>query len=296
VERCGFVAILGEPNVGKSTLLNRLVGAKISIVSSKVQTTRRRILGVVIKEKSQIIFVDTPGIFDPKKRFDKAMVKAAWSAAYDGDINLVVLDADKGISQKSQEILERLQESSKPVFLVVNKIDLVSREVCDGLIMSLTQKYKIQKTFKVSASLGTGLEEFLKELSQAVPKGPWLYPEDEITDLPLRIIAAEITREKVFEFLHQELPYDIAVETERWEEFENGSLKISQIIHVRRPGQKAIVLGKGGHQVKKIGELARKELSELMEKPVHLFLFVKVSENWMEDSSFYQREGLEFNP
>jgi len=295
-KRCGFVTVLGVPNVGKSTLTNQLVGSKVSIVSPKVQTTRRRVLGITIKDESQVILIDTPGIFEPKKRLDRAMVSAAWGATSETDLILVMADASYHRQEKTIDILEKsLKKPEIPLFLVINKIDLVPRDQLLALIARLTEKRKIDRVFLVSAHRGDGIQDLLQALANQMPEGPWLFPEDQLTDMPLRLLAAEITREKIFCSLHQEVPYGINVETEAWEEFKNGSVKISQVIHVQKPGQKAILLGKGGHTIKYIRETAALDLGNMLERPVHLFLHVKISENWAEQRDHYTDLGLDYN-
>lgn len=297
-KRCGFVTILGVPNVGKSTLTNRLVGSKVSIVSPKVQTTRRRILGITLKGESQIVLVDTPGIFVPKKRLDRAMVSAAWGASSETDLVLVMTDAHHPRQMETREILDKAVKKSTnpvPVFLVINKIDLIPRDQLLALIAQLSKDKKIDRVFLISAQKGDGVEDLLQELAERMPEGPWLFPEDQLTDMPQRLLAAEMTREQIYCLLHQEVPYAITVETESWEEFRNGSVKISQVIYVQKEGQKAILLGKGGHQIKHIREAAARELKELIGHPVHLFLHVKISENWAEQRHHYTELGLEYD-
>ncbi len=293
--RCGFVAVLGAPNAGKSTLINLLVGAKVSIITPKVQTTRFRVLGMALQDHTQVILVDTPGIFNPKRRLERAMVKAAWSALRDADIIAVIVDVHRKDLRETLEILDHLQRSEKSSVLILNKIDLVPRERLLELAAALTKDRDIKKTFMISATLGDGVEDFMDYCTHNLPKSPWLYPEDQITDLPQRLMAAEITREKVYLYLHQELPYSIAVETDTWETFKDGSIKINQTIYVQRESQKPIVLGKGGTQIKMIGERSRQDLSKLLDCKVHLFLHVKVKENWLEQPGHYKEVGLDFD-
>ncbi|MEN8237177.1 MAG: GTPase Era [Pseudomonadota bacterium] len=294
-DKCGFVAVLGAPNAGKSTLINLLVGAKVSIVTPKVQTTRFRILGIALREHVQVILVDTPGIFNPKRRLERAMVKAAWGALRDADIVSVIVDVHRKDLQETLRILDYLQRADKKPILILNKIDLVPGERLLELAAELTKGREIEKTFMISATLGDGVEDFMNFCTQSLPKSPWLYPADQITNLPQRLMAAEITREKVYLYLHQELPYSIAVETDTWETFKNGSIKIHQTIYVQRESQKPIVLGKGGKQIKLIGEKSRQDLSTLLNCPVHLFLHVKVQENWVERPGHYKEVGLDFD-
>ena len=296
--RCGFVALVGAPNAGKSTLLNALIGAKVSIVSPKVQTTRSRVLGITIEGDSQLIFVDTPGIFTPKKRLEKAMVHAAWQGAQDADLIGVLFDATRrGIDDDTRGIIDRLKEQGRDAVLILNKIDLVRhREVLLRLTEDLNRDAPFTDTFMVSAGTGDGVADLRRVFTERVPEGPWLYPEDQISDMPMRLLAAETTREKLFQQLHQELPYAATVETEVWEEFQDGSVKISQVIYVQRESQKAIVLGKGGARIKHIGQAARTELEAFLERRVHLMLFVKVRENWTEDPERYEAWGLEYDP
>ena len=292
---CGFFALIGAPNAGKSTLINCIVGAKVSIVSSKVQTTRTRVLGITIREQSQIIFIDTPGIFSPKRRLDRAMVASAWGGASDADGVILLVDAKRGISADTRLIVDGLKKQNRKVMLGINKIDLVRKHVLLNLAASLSETGQFTEIFMISAETGDGVDDLLDNLTEFLPKGPWLYPEDQISDMPSRLLAAEITREKVFQQLHQELPYAVTVETEKWEQGYDGSAKVNQIIYVQKPGQKAIVLGKGGAKIKKIGEMARKELEDLLDHRVHLFLFVKVREKWGDDPERYSDWGLDFN-
>ncbi len=292
--RCGFAAILGATNAGKSTLVNRIVGAKVSIVTHKVQTTRARVLGVMIEGDAQIVLVDTPGIFDPKRRLDRAMVQAAWQGADDADITVLVVDAKRGASHDVMAILERLANVKTPRILVLNKIDLVERSLLLELAAKLNEGGLFTDTFMVSATNGDGIGALVARLSADMPDGPWLYPEDQLTDMPNRLLAAEITREKAFLRLHQELPYSLTVETEAWEERRDGSVKIDQTIYVTRDGHKGIVLGKGGATMKAIGQESRVELEELLGRRVHLFLFVKVREGWLDDPERFRNIGLDF--
>lgn len=293
--RCGFIAIVGAPNVGKSTLLNRMVGAKVSIVSPKVQTTRSRVLGICLVGDVQVVFIDTPGIFAPKRRLDRAMVAAAWGGAADADRTVLVVDAKRGIDPDTRHILERLAEQKRTAILVINKVDLVAREKLLGLAAELNAGGLFSDTFMVSAETGDGVDDLLGKLAAMMPQGPWHFPEDQISDLPMRLLAAEVTREKVFLQLHQELPYAVAVETEKWEEREDGSARIDQVIYVERDNQKKIVLGKGGSRIKAIGAAARQDLEEMLERRIHLFLFVKVREKWGDDPERYRDWGLDFN-
>ena len=293
-KRCGTIALLGAPNAGKSTLLNLLVGAKLSIVTPKVQTTRTLIRGIAMEGKSQLVFIDTPGIFAPKRRLDRAMVAAAWAGAEDADLAIVLVDAARGLDDDTRQILERLKGTGRRIVLALNKIDLVKRETLLPLADALGKLCPVERIFMISGTTGDGTADLADFLVSAVPEGPWLFPEDQLTDLPQRLLAAEVTREQIFLQLHQELPYATTVETEGWEEREDGSVKITQTIHVQRPGQKAIVLGKGGAQIKRIGAAARAELEKMLDRRVHLFLFVRVSENWAEDRAHYEAIGLDF--
>ena len=289
-----FVAVLGAPNAGKSTLVNRLVGAKISIVSPKVQTTRSRIRGIFVEDDTQLILVDTPGIFKPGRRLDRAMVASAWTEAEDCDLRMLLVDAVKGIDKNTQSIIANLKNNKQQCILVINKIDLITKDKLLPLIASLNKADIFTETFLISAETGENVEELKKHLISKAPKGMWMYPDDQLTDLPNRLFAAEITREKLFMALQQELPYSVAVQTTAFKEQKNG-IRIEQTIYVEREGQKSIVLGKNGQMIKKVGERARYELSKLFETPVHLFLFVKVKENWVEDQSQYSDWGLDFN-
>jgi len=292
--RCGFVAVIGEPNAGKSTLVNALVGTKVSIVSHKVQTTRSIVRGIAMAGRSQIVFVDTPGIFLPKRRLDRAMVETAWGGARDADLVALLLDSVRGFDAEAQELATRLAEIKLPKLLVLNKIDLVKRENLLTLAEAANRAVPFERTFMVSALTRDGLDDLLAWLADAVPAGPWLYPEDEVSDLPLRNLAAEITREKIFERLHQELPYQATVETERWTEQKDGSVRIEQTIFVERDSQKKIVIGRRGETIKAISMAARSDIAGIVEKPVHLFLFVKVRQNWADDPQRYREMGIEF--
>lgn len=293
--RCGFVALVGAPNAGKSTLVNTMIGAKVSIVSPKVQTTRSRVLGITIEGDSQLLFVDTPGIFTPRRRLDKAMVAAAWQGAEEADMIAVLYDSSRrGIDDDTRGIIARLKDSKRPAILILNKIDLVKREVLLALTQELNADGVFTDTFMISAQTGDGVGRLRSFLAAQVEEGPWLYPEDQISDMPMRLLAAEITREKLFLQLHQELPYATTVETEAWEEFQDGSVKISQVVYVQRESQKAIVLGKGGQRIKQIGSAARTELEAMLEQRVHLMLFVKVREGWLDDPERYRVWGLDY--
>lgn len=292
--RSGFVALIGAPNAGKSTLLNQLVGSKVSIVTHKVQTTRAIVRGIATHKRSQIVFMDTPGIFKPRRRLDEAMVTTAWGGAKDADTIALLIDAERGIRGDAETILERLENVRQPKILILNKIDQVKREDLLALAAKATEKVRFERVFMISALTGSGCADLLDYLAEAAQEGPWYYPEDQISDLPMRQLAAEITREKVFLRLHQELPYSSHVETEGWEEKKDGSVKIDQVIYVERDSQKKIVLGKKGETIRAIGQAAREELAEIMEQKVHLFLFVKVRENWINDPERYREMGLEF--
>ena len=292
--QCGFVALIGAPNAGKSTLLNALVGSKVSIISHKVQTTRALIRGITIQDQSQLIFVDTPGIFSPRRRLDRAMVTTAWSGAHEADIVGVLIDARKGLDEEAEDILRRLGDVKAPKLLVLNKIDIVAKEALLTLANDANKAAKFESTFMVSALTGDGVMDLKTWLAQRVPPGPWLYPPDQMSDAPIRQLAAEITREKLFERLHQELPYHSTVETEVWKELRAGDIRIEQTIYVERESQRKIVLGKGGQTIKAIGEASRKEIADIVEAKVHLFLFVKVREGWGDDPERYRAMGLDF--
>jgi GTP-binding protein Era len=291
---CGFVALIGAPNVGKSTLVNALVGSKVTIVSRKVQTTRALIRGIVVENNAQVILVDTPGIFAPKRRLDRAMVSTAWSGAHDADLVCVLLDARQGLDDEAEAIFAKLTDVAHPKLLVINKIDLVPREKLLALAKAANDRLAFTQTFMISALSGDGVDDLRRTLAAMVPAGPFHYPEDQMSDAPIRQLAAEITREKIFQKLHQELPYRSTVETDSWTERKDGSVRIEQTIFVERESQRKIVLGKGGSAIKSIGAEARKEIAEIIEHPVHLFLFVKVRENWGEDPDRYREMGLEF--
>ncbi len=292
--RCGFVALIGAPNVGKSTLVNALVGSKVTIVSRKVQTTRALIRGIVIENNAQIILVDTPGIFLPKRRLDRAMVSTAWSGAHDADLVCVLLDAREGIDGEADAILTRLATVQHEKILVLNKIDLVPRERLLALAKAANDRLKFAGTFMISALSGDGVDDLRRTLAEMVPPGPFHYPEDQMSDAPMRHLAAEITREKIFRQLHQELPYQSTVETDSWTERKDKSIRIEQTIFVERESQRKIVLGKGGQTIKAIGAAARTDIAAAIEQPVHLFLFVKVREGWGDDPERYREMGLEF--
>jgi GTP-binding protein Era len=292
--RAGFVALIGAPNAGKSTLLNTLVGSKVSIVSRKVQTTRALVRGIAIEGSAQIVFVDTPGIFKPKRRLDRAMVTSAWGGAGDADVVCFLVDARRGLDEEAEAILNKLPELKQPKVLILNKIDTMERSRLLERAATLNAKVPFQHTFMISALKGDGTEALKRQLAEMMPKGPWLYPEDQISDAPLRMLAAEITREKIYERLHEELPYESTVETDQWQVRPDGSVRIEQTIFVERDSQRKIVLGKGGQTIKAIGQAARKEIAEVAEAPVHLFLFVKVRENWSDDPERYREMGLEF--
>lgn len=292
--RAGIIALIGAPNAGKSTLINQLVGTKVSIVTHKVQTTRAIIRGIAMHDKAQLVFVDTPGIFQPKRRLDRAMVDTAWSGARDADVIAMLIDARKGIDEEAEAIMEKLAAIQTPKVLILNKIDITKREKLLDLAQAANDKLRFERTFMVSALNGSGVEDILSYFSGQVPEGPWLFPEDQPSDLPLRLLAAEITREKLFERLHEELPYISTVETELWQERKDGSVRIEQTIYVERDSQKSIVLGRKGQTIKTISQLSRNELSEIIEQPVHLFLFVKVRANWSDDPERYREMGLEF--
>ncbi|WP_337181745.1 GTPase Era [Shinella sp.] len=290
----GFVALIGATNAGKSTLVNRLVGAKVSIVSHKVQTTRAIVRGIAIHDNAQIVFMDTPGIFKPRRRLDRAMVTTAWGGAKDADVIMFLIDSERGLKGDAETILEGLKEVRQPKILVLNKVDRVKPEDLLKLAAAANEVVTFERTFMISALNGSGCEDVMNYLAAALPEGPWYYPEDQISDLPMRQLAAEITREKLFLRLHQELPYSSHVETEKWEERKDGSVRIEQVIYVERDRQKKIALGKNGDAIKAISMASRKEISEILEQPVHLFLFVKVRENWGDDPARFREMGLDF--
>jgi GTP-binding protein Era len=291
---CGFVALIGAPNAGKSTLINQLVGAKVSIVSRKVQTTRGLVRGIAIEGQAQIIFVDTPGIFAPKRRLDRAMVSSAWGGAGDADAVALLVDARSGMDEEVTAILARLAQVRATKVLVLNKIDTVEAPSLLALAAKLNAELPFAETFMISALRGHGVLKLKQRLAAMMPAGPWLYPEDQISDAPLRSLAAEITREKIFERLHDELPYQSTVETELWKDMPDGSARVEQTIYVMREGHKKIVIGEGGRTIKAIGMAARKDIMAAAEQTVHLFLFVKVRENWLDDPERYREIGLEF--
>ena len=295
--KAGFVALIGEPNAGKSTLLNRMVGAKVSIVTHKVQTTRARIRGVAIEGDAQLVFVDTPGIFRPRRHLDRSMVAAAWGGASDADVIVLMIEAHRGITSGVERILDGLGEraTGQPIALAINKIDRVEAPVLLGLTKELNERFQFSETFMISAEKGHGVDALRSWLADQMPDGPWLYPEDQIADLPMRMIAAEITREKLTLRLHQELPYQLTVETEAWEDRKDGSSKIDQIIYVARDGHKGIILGKKGETVKAVGKAARAELEEFLDRKVHLFLQVKVRPGWLDEAERYAAIGLDYS-
>lgn len=294
--RAGFVALIGEPNAGKSTLLNSMVGAKVSIVTHKVQTTRARIRGVALDGESQIVFVDTPGLFQPRRRLDRAMVAAAWGGAADADLVVLLIEAQRGLTQGVAAIIESLPDigPGREIALAINKIDRVEAPALLRLTKEMNDSYAFVRTFLISAEKGYGVADLKNWLAGRMPEGPWLYPEDQIADLPLRMIAAEITREKLTLRLHQELPYQLTVETENWEERDDGSARIDQLIYVARDGHKGIILGRKGETIKAISKAAREELEEFLGRKVHLFMQVKVRPNWLDEAARYTEMGLDF--
>ncbi|PKQ09317.1 MAG: GTPase Era [Alphaproteobacteria bacterium HGW-Alphaproteobacteria-12] len=292
--RCGFVAIIGAPNAGKSTLLNQVVGSKVAIVTHKVQTTRARIRGIAMEGGTQIVFVDTPGIFKPRRRLDKAMVEAAWGGAGDADLIVLMVDAERERADDLERIVDGLKAQGRKAVLVLNKVDAVSHETLLKMAARLNETGIFTDTFMISALSGDGVADLRRHIAERMPEGPWHYPEDQAADVPLRSLAAEVTREKLFLRLHDELPYSLTVETESWEEKKDGSVRIAQVIFVERDSQKKIALGKGGQTIKVVGQLAREELQEMLERKVHLFLFVKVRENWGDDRERYREMGLDF--
>lgn len=293
--KCGFASIVGAPNAGKSTLINKIVGAKVSIVSPKVQTTRTRVMGIVNEGSTQIVFVDTPGIFSPKKPLEKAMVVSAWQGVSEADITMVLIDVSKGrVNKDSENIITRLKEQNRKAVLVLNKIDAIEKEKLLKLAADLNESGIFTDTYMISALTGDGVKKLVEAIGKRMPEGPWMFDEDQISDMPMRLLAAEITREKIFLLLRDELPYSSTVETEQWEEFDNGSVKISQVIYIMKDGQKKIILGNKGEMIKKIGASARRELEKILERRVHLSLFVKVRENWANDPERYRTWGLDY--
>ena len=291
---CGLVALIGAPNAGKSTLLNSLVGSKISIVTHKVQTTRTRFVGIALHKDSQMIFVDTPGIFQPKKRLERAMVSAAWAGASDADVVVLLVDAARRIDDNTRRIIEGLKAAGRKAILAINKIDVIRRDTLLSLSQELNDLGDFTDTLMMSAQEGDGLDDWKDVIIKGLPKGPWLYPEDQMTDITERMLAAEVTREKFFLRLHEELPYAATIETENWEEKKDGSVRNEQVIYVERDTQKAIVIGKNGRSLKEIGRMAREELEELLDRRVHLFIFVKVRKNWSDDKERYENMGLDW--
>jgi GTPase len=294
--RCGFIALIGAPNVGKSTLINSIIGAKVAIVSHKVQTTRTLLRGIATCGDAQLVFIDTPGIFVPRRRLDRAMVAGAWSGAGDADIVGVLVDAKRRLDGETGALLERLVDADRRKILIINKVDLVEKPTLLTLVNDATARVQFAATFMVSALTGDGVADLKRWLATEVPSGPWHYPEDQLTDAPLRQLAAEITREKLYLRLHQELPYQSMVETNSWKELKDGSVRVEQTIYVERESQRKIALGKGGRTIKAIGAEARREIAQMAEQPVHLFLFVKVREAWGDDPDRYREMGLEFPP
>jgi len=292
--RCGFVALVGAPNAGKSTLLNTLVGSKISIVTPKVQTTRSRIIGIALAGRSQLVFVDTPGIFAPRRRLERAMVAAAWGGAADADIVVLLVDSPRGVDRDTRLIIDGLLDGRRRAIVALNKVDIVKRDRLLELAAEVDETGVASDVFMISALKGHGVDDLRNHLAGAVPPGPWLYPEDQLADISERLLAAEITREKLYLRLHQELPYATTVETESWQERDDGSVRIDQVVYVAKESQKPIVLGKGGRTIKAIGAAARQELETILERPVHLFLFVKVREGWLDDPARYREMGLDF--
>lgn len=293
--RCGYVAVIGAPNAGKSTLVNHLVGTKVSIVTHKVQTTRTRVLGIAMRGATQLVLVDTPGIFAPKRRLDRAMVRAAWDGAKDADAVVLLVDAQAGMTGEVERIIQGLSDSKRRAVLALNKVDTVKPDMLLGLSARLNATFPFERTFMISALNGSGVEDLAASLASEMPWGPWLYPEDEASDMPARLLAAEVTREKLFLNVHEEVPYALTVETELWEEKPDGSARVEQTIYVERDSQKAIILGKGGQRIKAIGAAARHELEAMLEKRIHLFLFVKVREGWQNDRERYRTWNLDFD-
>jgi len=293
--RCGYVAVIGAPNAGKSTLVNHLVGAKVSIVTHKVQTTRTRVLGIAMRGATQLVLVDTPGIFAPKRRLDRAMVRAAWDGAKDADAIVLLVDAQGGVTPEVDRIIQGLSDGKRRAILALNKVDTVKADTLLGLSARLNASFPFERTFMISALNGSGVEDLAKILAGEMPWSPWLFPEDEASDMPVRLLAAEVTREKLFLNVHEEVPYALTVETELWEEKPDGSARVEQTIYVERDSQKAIILGKGGQRIKAIGAAARHDLEAMLEKRIHLFLFVKVREGWQNDRERYRTWNLDFD-
>ncbi|WP_084861913.1 GTPase Era [Salibaculum halophilum] len=295
-QRAGFVALIGEPNAGKSTLTNRMVGAKVAIVTHKVQTTRARLRGVALEGDAQIVLVDTPGLFRPRRRLDRAMVTAAWGGAADSDVIVLLIEAHRGVTEGVEAILEQLEQvgAGRKVALAINKIDRVEAPALLALTQAMNDRYPFAETFMISAEKGHGCDDLRRWLAGQMPAGPWLYPEDQIADLPLRMIAAEMTREKLTLRLHQELPYQLTVETESWEERDDGSARVDQVVYVVRDGHKGIVLGKHGETIKAVGKAAREDLEEFLGRKIHLFVQVKVRPNWLDEAERYSQMGLDF--
>jgi GTP-binding protein Era len=292
--RCGTIALIGAPNAGKSTLLNQLVGSKVSIVTPKVQTTRARVIGIAMRGAAQLVFIDTPGIFAPKRRLERSMVAAAWAGAHDADLIVVLVDALRGLDRDAARIVDGLKQAGRRAVLALNKIDRIARAKLLPLAEQLSQRGIFDRVFMISSLTGDGVGDLADHLARAVPEGPWLFPEDQLSDIPLRLLASELVREQVFLQLHEELPYAITVETEEWEERKDGSVRIAATIHVARDAHKPIVLGKGGAQLRRIGAAARLELARLIERQVHLFLTVRVTENWSDDRERYEAMRLDF--
>lgn len=294
--RCGVVAVMGAPNAGKSTLVNRMVGSKVSIVSPKVQTTRTRVTGIAMHGQTQIIFHDTPGVFAPRRRLDRAMVDAAWRGASEADVVLILVDAKRGVDEETRAILEGLRERRVEAALVLNKIDLVKRPALLAVAAAVNDAHVFTDTFMISAETGDGVADLRAHIAGRMPAGPWLYPEDDLTDMPARLLAAEVTREHAFRQLREELPYSLTVETESWEEQKDGSAKVNQVVFVRKEGQRKIVIGQGGARIKAIGSASRSELQRMLERKLHLFLHVKVAEKWDEERDYFKSWGLEYDP
>ena len=295
VLRCGFVALIGAPNAGKSTITNNFVGSKVSIVSPKVQTTRTMVRGIGVYENTQIIFIDTPGIFRPKRRLDRAMVSSAWSGVKDADIVVLVVDAKRGFDDETRAIIDQLNKNKLSAILVLNKVDIIDKTKLLALSAALNEVGNFKETFMISALTGQNIDDFYKYLADNLPESPWYYPEEQMSDMPLKLLAAEIVREKLFLYLRQEIPYELTVEPELWERREDGSVRAEMTIYVKKDNQKTIILGRGGEMIKKIGQSARREIEHELEERVHLFLFVKVRANWIDDPARYSAWNLDFN-